>query len=284
MRTRRLIIGALTASLLVTTTPTQAKVTIAAAGDIACADSPCAAQRTTTRIIRRIGPNAVLPLGDLQYKRGSLREFRRSYDRTWGRFKSRTYPVPGNHEYQTAGAAGYFDYFASRLPNRRGWYSYNLGAWHMVALNSRTGDRPSSRQLSWLRRNLQRDRHRCELAYFHHPRWSSGREHGNDPDMAAFWRVLYANGVDVVLNGHEHNYERFMKLNPKGRRSAGGIRQFVVGTGGIGIYEFGSRQHGSVVRRLAHGVLRMDLSAGSYRWRFVAARRWLDRGTAACHT
>ncbi len=278
-------VAAVVTALLVPAPAAQAEVTIVAAGDIACPHSPCASQRATARSVRRIGPDAVLALGDLQYERGSLKDFRRSYGPTWGRFKWKTYPVPGNHEYRTPSARGYFDYFKSRLANRRGWYAFDRGAWHLVALNSRLGHRPSPRQLTWLRRDLQRDHHRCQLAYFHHPRWSSGSMHGNDHAMGSFWRILFRHGVDVVLNGHEHNYERFMKLNPAGHRSTRGIREFVVGTGGNGLYPFDSPpQRGSVARRRAYGVLRMDLAAGRYGWRFVSVKgHSLDRGSAACH-
>ena len=230
----RMFLGvALLPTLLAPVATAGAQVRTVAAGDIACANSPCQGQRATARLVRGIDPDAVLALGDLQYERGGLRDFRRSYDPTWGTFRSRTYPVPGNHEYLTPAANGFFRYFHARLSNQRGWYSFVLGMWHLVALNSRMGLRPSSNQLSWLRRDLRRDHHRCELAYFHHPRWSSGTTHGNDAAMGAFWRVLFRHGVDVVLNGHEHNYERFAKLKPSGSRSPRGIREFVVGAGGI---------------------------------------------------
>jgi acid phosphatase type 7 len=287
-RFRRTIAWVSSSLVLMTISPIHAGAsrwhTIVAGGDIACPRSPCRHQRETARLVQRIDPEKILALGDLQYEVGSLRAFRRSYDPTWGRFKSRTDPVPGNHEYGTPRAAGFFAYFASGIPNRGGWYAFNLGAWHLVALNSRRGATPSAKQLAWLSQNLQGDHHACELAYFHHPRWSSGTMHGNDLAMSAFWNVLFAHGVDVILNGHEHNYERFARLDPRGVRSRAGIREFVVGTGGIGSYPFGSPQRGSQVRRRAFGVLRMELDPGRYHWRFVSTRRGtLDRGSTACH-
>ncbi len=287
---RRLIRSIAVASgvvVLASTVPARAEMesshTIVAAGDIACL-RPCRHQRQTARLVRRIAPERVLALGDLQYESGSLREFRRSYDRNWGRFKSRTRPVPGNHEYNTPGAAGFFRYFAKQLRGDDGWYSFDLGRWHLVALNSRKGSPPSARQMAWLRRDLRRDRHACELAYYHHPRWSSGRNHGNTSAMAPFWTALVGHGVDVVLNGHEHQYERFARLGVAGFPSRAGTREFVVGTGGIGRYAFGSPQRGSQVRSRAFGVLRMELGPGHYRWRFVnVGRRTLDSGASTCH-
>jgi acid phosphatase type 7 len=259
---------------------------VVAAGDIACEGDPCPPQRRTARLIRRIDPTAVLTLGDNQYPSGALHDFRSSYDPTWGRFRGRTYPSPGNHEYGTPGAAGYFAYFGRRAhPRTNGTYSFNLGRWHFVSINSGRGH-VTSRQLRWLRRDLVRDRRRCELAYWHHPRWSSGREHGSDPAMAPLWRVLFRAGVDVVLNGHEHNYERFARLSPRGVRAPRrGIRQFVAGTGGADLYRLGAGIRGSQ-RRIDDrwGVLRLAMRARGYRWAFVGIGGIrLDRGSERCH-
>lgn len=259
---------------------------IVAAGDIACPSEPCDSHRKTARLIGRIRPRAVLTLGDNQYSDGALRDFRASYDPTWGRFKRRTYPTPGNHEYNTTGADGYFDYFGARAHRgSNGMYSVNIGRWHLVSINSGRGV-ISDRQLRWVGRNLRNDRHRCELAYWHHPRWSSGTVHGSDRDMHPLWRVLYRHGVDVVLNGHDHSYERFKLMNPAGRWAPrAGIREFVVGTGGRGLYDLGSPIRGSQ-RRIDNrfGVLRMVLHARSYEWRFVSVGRdVLDEGRDACH-
>jgi acid phosphatase type 7 len=259
---------------------------IVAAGDIACPDAPCASHRWTANLIGRIRPRAVLALGDNQYSDGSLREYRASYAPTWGRFKGRTYPTPGNHEYHIRGADGYFDYFGARAHRAsNGMYSVNIGRWHVVSINSGRA-RISDRQLRWVRRNLGRDRHRCELAFFHHPRWSSGTVHGSSQAMGSLWKVLWRHGVDVVLNGHEHNYERFNLMNPAGEWAPrAGIREFVVGTGGRGLYPLGPPMRGSQ-RRIddRFGVLRMVLHARSYEWRFVTAGgAVLDRGGTVCH-
>jgi hypothetical protein len=192
------------------------------------------------RLIAGIDPAAVLPLGDDQYDDGRLGKFRRSYDLGWGRQRWRSRPVLGNHEYEASSrAAGYFAYFGRRAgPPDRGWYSYDLGAWHLIALNSNcvlVRCDPGSPQMTWLGRDLAAHASTCTLAYFHHPRFSSG-PHGDDPELLLLrpmWRVLYAAGVDVVLNGHDHLYERFAPMDPHGRADRPfGVRQFTVGTGG----------------------------------------------------
>jgi 3',5'-cyclic AMP phosphodiesterase CpdA len=209
-----------------------------------------------------------------------------SYDPTWGRFKNITRPVPGNHDYHTAGADGYFDYFGPRAHRSNGGnYSFDLGAWHLVAVNSGPGS-ISDEQLDWIRDDLLRSDATCELAYWHHPRWSSGTNHGSDEDMAGLWQVLYEQGVDVVLNGHEHNYERFAPLSPSGGlEPSTGIREFVVGTGGAGSYPFGDPIPGSQ-RRITDvfGVLRMTLQDDGYTWAFVRADGGVsDNGRYGCH-
>ncbi|HXF36787.1 MAG TPA: metallophosphoesterase [Actinomycetota bacterium] len=258
---------------------------VVAAGDIACGGSPCDSHRRTARLIGRIDPDAVLTLGDNQYPDGEYRDFLASYDPTWGRFLRITRPTPGNHDYHVPGAAGYYRYFGRRAHRSRGgYYSFDLGRWHFLALNSGRGG-ISREQLAWVRRNLERDDHRCELAYWHHPRWSSGTVHGSNTAYGPLWEVLYRKGVDVVLNGHEHNYERFAPMDPRGRRDRRGIRQFVVGTGGISHYPTGRPLEGSQVRiDDRFGVLRLRVSAGRYRWAFVAVGgRVLDRGRDRCH-
>jgi len=259
---------------------------IVAAGDIACPGSPCASHRATARLIGRIGPKAVLALGDNQYDEGSYADYRASYAPTWGKFRGRTFPTPGNHEFGTPGAAGYYRYFGRRAHrNAGGLYSFNIGRWHLISIN--TGNAaPSDRDISRIGRNLRRDGHRCELAYWHHPRWSSGRSHGSDGRMGELWTVLFRHGVDVVLNGHEHNYERFAPLTPSGQVAPStGIREFVVGTGGRSLYQTGSAITGSQKRISDRfGVLRMALGGKHYTWRFVAVGgAVLDRGHDGCH-
>lgn len=270
--------------VLIPTTAASAPV-ITAAGDIAHEGQPNRPQRGTARLVLSIEPTAALTLGDNQYPDGELADFKASYDPTWGRFKNITRPVPGNHD-QTEGSDGYFDYFGRRAQRGNGgYYSFDLGSWHLVAVNSGPGS-ISDEQLDWIRRDLRRSDATCELAYWHHPRWSSGTNHGSDEDVADLWRVLFRQGVDVVLNGHEHNYERFAPLSPSGlREPRTGIREFVVGTGGAGSYPFGDPILGSQKRITGvFGVLRMTLHSDGYEWAFVRVNGGVrDRGRYGCH-
>lgn len=258
---------------------------ITAAGDIAAGGDPSAAQRHTARLVEQIDPKAVLVLGDNQYSDGAYADYLSSYDPTWGRFKAITHPVPGNHDYHTTGAAGYFKYFGYRAHRANGgYYSFDIGAWHVVAVNSGTGV-VSRAQRVWIKRDLRRNRSRCELAFWHHPRWSSGADHGSDSDMAALWTVLYRAGVDVVLNGHDHGYERFAPLRPSGAvATRTGIREFVVGTGGADLYSFDTPITGSQKRIEKHGVLKLTLHTKGYSWAFVrTGGAVLDHGSDGCH-
>lgn len=265
---------------------------VMAAGDIACAPGEPRTANTchhddVSDLLVAADPNKVLALGDTQYDEGKLREFRRSYDDTWGRVKTRTRPVPGNHEYRTPDAEGYFDYFGDRAGRRRrGYYSFDLGTWHVVALNSEIKVGRSSRQIEWLRKDLSANPVECTLAYFHTPRYSSG-EHGSNRRMKPIWHKLFGARVDVVLNGHDHDYERFAKLEPDGDRNRErGIRQFVVGTGGADFRPF-EDVHRHSVERQAHtfGVIRLDLHDTSYDWAFVpeAGETYSDTGSDKCH-
>lgn len=258
---------------------------IVAAGDIACGDdSPSRAacdHDAVARVIRGIHPDAVLLLGDIQYENGTRDEFERHFDRSWGAFKSIIWPAPGNHEYRTPGAAGYFDYFngvgvASGRAGVRGlgYYSLELGDWHLVALNSNCdeigGCSAGSPQERWLRADLAASRAPCVLAYWHHPRFSSGG-HGDDESVQPLWQALYDHGPAVVLNGHDHDYERFAPLTPAGERDdARGLRQFVVGTGGKEQLTMPTlRAHSEARSSASLGVLRLELEPGQYRWQFV---------------
>jgi hypothetical protein len=272
---------------------------IAAAGDIACDPdrahpTPSTCQMgATAQVLATRQLAAVLPLGDLQYESGRLLAFDRSYAASWGRFRSISRPTIGNHEY-LSGYPGYFEYFGALAgPGRRGYYSFDLGGWHLVSLNANCreagGCGRSSPQVRWLRRDLREHPSRCTLAYWHQPHFSSGT-HGDDDDGAnptgAFWETLYAAGADVVLGGHEHDYERFAPQTPAGRPDARrGIREFVVGTGGRSHRHFHRIQPNSVVRDSQHfGVLFLTLQRDAYRWRFVSTdRRTLDAGTDICH-
>nr|WP_275404146.1 metallophosphoesterase [Pseudonocardia acidicola] len=277
-----------------------AGVVVAAAGDIACAPDTAGPgseeqnsatrcqEHTTADIVRSMQPDAVLALGDLQYPNGTLERFRTGYDLSWGAFKNITYPVPGNHEYGTRGAAGYFDYFGPAAGAREaGYYSYDLGGWHIVALNSECGRvggcGPGSPQERWLAADLAAHPAGCTLAYWHRPRFSSGH-HGSDPNYAAFWTTLHAAGADLVLGGHDHDYERFAPLAPDGTLDQRGIRQFVVGSGGDSFYKLHEPQAGREVGiASAPGVLRLVLRPGGYEWAFQTADGAPDRGTGECH-
>lgn len=284
--------------------PEFAPGVLVAAGDVACDPRSsmfahghgtatwCRAADTAS-LIRSIDPDVVLPLGDEQYDDGRITKFRRSYDASWGTFLDRTRPVPGNHEYGVHGAAGYFRYFGAEAgPTGRGWYSYDLAGWHLVALNSncdQVGCLAGSPQYRWLAADLRAHPAACTLAYFHHPRFSSG-PHGNDPEAAwtrDLWRLLYARGADVILNGHDHLYERFAPMNPAGTVDrATGIREFVVGTGGAEHYWVDQVRWASQVRNAdTFGVLQLTLRTDAYGWRFVpvAGGSFEDSGFGRCH-
>ena len=274
---------------------------IAAAGDIACASNSSSfngllgtssncRMGATSDVLLRDTPDAVLTLGDNQYETGAYIDYLKSYDPTWGRLRSVTYPVPGNHEYGTSNASGYFQYFAERAGNpSTGYYSFDVGSWHIVALNSQcsaAGCTSSSAQVKWLVNDLAQHRAACTLAYWHIPRFSSG-EHGSNNTYQPFWQALYDAGAEVVLNGHDHDYERFAPQTPTGAAdSARGIREFVVGTGGKSTYGFGSTRPNSQVRKSGvFGVLELTLHASSYDWKFAPASgtTFTDSGSTSCH-
>jgi hypothetical protein len=275
---------------------------VAAAGDIACdpADPNFNAglgtagycrQKATSDLLVGTGLSAVLLLGDDQYENGSLAKFVASYDPSWGRVKPITRPAPGNHEYYTAGASGYYAYFGAVAGDpSKGWYSFDLGAWHVVVLNSNCADvggcGAGSLQEQWLRADLAAHPGVCTLATWHVPRFSSGT-HGNDPAPDAFWRALYDAGADVVLNGHDHDYERFDPQDPDGLADpARGIREFVVGTGGKNQTPFVTIRANSAARSTGtFGVLRLTLRPAGYDWQFVPAAggTYGDAGSATCH-
>jgi hypothetical protein len=235
--------------------------------------------------------SSVLVLGDAQYEEGTLAQFQQSYNLSWGRLKNITHPAAGNHEYETAGASGYFSYFGAAAGDKtKGYYSYNIGAWHIIALNSNCskvgGCGAGSPQEQWLRADLAANPTMCTLAYFHHPRFSSGR-HGGNSSYDAFWKALYAAGAEIVLNGHDHNYERFAPQSPSAAADPKGIQQFVVGTGGKNHALMGSVQPNSVVRNSdTFGFLKLTLHASSYDWQFVPepGKTFTDSGTRNCFT
>jgi hypothetical protein len=258
--------------------------TLVGAGDIGWCGVPGA--ELTAGLLDQIG-GTVITLGDNAYLSASAKDYAECYDPWWGRHKGRTRPVPGNHEYETPGAAGYFSYFgASAGTPGQGYYSYRRGAWQIVALNSEISAFPGSPQLEWLRSELAANPTRCTLAYFHTPVFGSGSNGGN-PHMQATWAVLYGAGADVILNGHNHSYERFAPQDPDGRPDAArGIRQFTVGTGGAPLTSMPNAAANSEVRNNSTwGVLKLTLLADGYDWEFVPVPggAFTDRGTATCH-
>ncbi|MEW5943971.1 MAG: metallophosphoesterase [Pseudomonadota bacterium] len=261
----------------------QPESVLLAAGDIAQCGVPGAA--LTAALIEKT-PGVVLAVGDLAYPKGSSRDFERCFAPTWGKFKERILPAPGNHEYLTPGAAGYFEYFGNRAGEAgKSFYSVDLGQWHIVSLDSNIDAGPGSDQLRWLEQDLAESRHACVLAFWHHPRFSSGR-HGNNAGMAAAWKALYERGASVVISGHDHNYERFAPLDATGRPDAArGIRSFVVGSGGAKLYDFGVRDESSEAwNGSSWGVLKLSLYPDRYTWEFVPAGegKFRDSGSGRC--
>jgi acid phosphatase type 7 len=273
--------------------PVEKPEVVVAAGDIASCSGT--GDEATAKLVGGIDASTVLTLGDGAYPDGSAEDFQECYDPTWGQFEGRTKPSPGNHEYYTQGAQGYFDYFGKAAGNPdEGYYSYDLGDWHLIALNSNCGEGeircgPGSAQVQWLKDDLaSNDDKRCTLAYFHYPLFSSGKYRPGIPKMKPFWEALYSAGADVVLNSHDHNYQRFALQDPEGRADPeGGIRQFVVGTGG-------SKSHYEILDPIAntevyndntYGVLKLTLRPEGYEWRFVPVEgeAFTDSGSARCH-
>jgi len=274
---------------------------IMAVGDIACdPENPAfnnglgfplaCRQLYTSDIIVSAEPDAVLILGDAQYFVGEISAFLQSYDPTWGRVKSITKPSPGNHEYFTPAAVGYYDYFGTTAGDRTmGYYSFNLGSWHLISLNSNCidvgGCGPGSPQAIWLENDLLSNPADCTLAYWHQPRFSSGF-HGNDITYDEFWRLLHNNNADVVLVGHDHNYERFAPQDPDANLDAQGIRQFIVGTGGQFLRPIEVlRANSEVFESEAFGVLELTLKPTSYDWEFIGeeGESFTDSGTGICN-
>ena len=268
--------------------PAQAaSVVMVGAGDIAHCSTTT--DEATAKLLDGIS-GTVFTLGDNAYNSGTSAEFANCYNPTWGRHKTRTKPAVGNHEYLTSGASGYFGYFGAAAGDpKKGYYSYDRGDWHVIVLNSNCSQVPcaaGSAQDTWLRADLANHPNKCTLAYFHAPLYSSG-QHGNSTYVRPFWEVLYQANADVVLSGHEHDYERFAPQNPYGAfDSARGIREFVVGTGGTYLRPFGTIKANSVSRNATtHGVLKLTLNSGGYAWKFVpvAGKTFTDSGTASCH-
>ncbi len=233
--------------------PTSSDPVIAAAGDICSSPTDCG---PTATLLDQIAPDRVLTLGDNAYEDGTAAEYSSYYDPNWGRQKSKTSPAPGNHDYHTAGGAGYFAYFGPQAPAP--YYSFDLGSWHLISLNGELDHSSGSSQETWLKNDLAAHPAQCTLAYWHEPRFSSGSEHGSDSSFAPFWNDLNAAGADIVLNGHDHEYERFAPQNPNATADPKGIREFVVGTGGASHYTFATPIANSEVRdNTSFGVIKL---------------------------
>lgn len=267
----------------------QHPAVLLAAGDIANCEA-LAGAAATAKIIESFPEATVAALGDLALKDGTAAEFANCYEKTWGAFKSRTRPAPGNHEFHAAGATPYFNYFGAAAGDpAKGYYSYQLGAWHIIALNGECqsigGCETGSPEEEWLRADLQSHPAACTLAYWHEPLFSSGAGHGNDLRYRDFWRDLYVAHAAIVLNGHDHDYERFAPQNPEGEADPRGIREFVVGTGGNHPRPFGPPMPNSEVRKaFTFGVLKLTLWAHSYDWQFipVSKQSFSDSGSDIC--
>jgi hypothetical protein len=282
-------------------TPLPNDPVVVAAGDIACdptsasyhdglGDPTHCQMKATSDLVASIQPNDVLVLGDNQYEMGKLLKFQESYGPTWGRFKDITYPIPGNHEYQTTNAAGYFAYFGAVAGNpTKGYYSFDIGTWHIVALNSECvqigGCKAGSPEEQWLKADLASHHAMCTLAMWHRPEFDSGDYASTS--FLAFWTDLYNAGADVILNGHSHLYERFAPQTPNGALdTAYGIRQFTVGTGGDDHTPINRIKPNSQTRSATtFGVLKLTLHASGYNWQFIpiAGETYTDSGSADCH-
>ncbi len=281
---------------------------IVAVGDIACSNDSnhrdmldrCH-ELQTSDLALSVNPDAVFLLGDLQYLDGKYEDFLGSYDPTWGRMKSISYPSPGNHDYQSFdGARGYFDYFGAAAGDpTKGYYSFDIGSWHIISLNSNcqeedpedpTKDKMVScakptEQVEWLKNDLAADDSKCTLAFWHHPMFSSGGG-GSHPTVGPFWDELYADKADVILVGHDHNYERFFPQDPNSIQVADGITQFVVGTGGWSLWNtYDEKENTAIFNATSYGILKLVLHDSSFDWEFIAepGSQFTDKGTGLCN-
>jgi hypothetical protein len=255
----------------------------AGAGDIGWCNS--SAPEQTSKLLDTVGGGTVFAAGDLAYMSGTADDFSRCFDPSWGRHKSYTFPVPGNHEYQSGNPGPYFDYFGANAgPRGLGYYSHELGEWHAIALNNMIPVDSGSAQVQWLRADLAMHPNKCTLAYWHYPLFTSG-PNGPQPIVRELWRVLYEANVEIVINGHDHLYERFAPQDPDGRAdSARGIREFIVGTGGADLYDFVRLAANSERQIKSYGILKFTLESGGYRWDFIpVGAGQSDSGTGTCH-
>jgi len=258
--------------------PALPEYVLAGAGDIASDEEE---DELTARLVSRIDPDVVFTTGDNAYPDGSPEDFREHYAPTWGRFLARTRPSPGNHDYRTRDAAGYFGYFGARAPGP--YYSFDLGTWHVVSLNSELPMSRGSAQHRWLEQDLAASTAPCTLAYWHKPRFSSGK-YRDASSVRPLWDLLYAEGAELVLAGHDHNYQRYPPLDPAGRSDpARGIREIVVGTGGKSLYALREDSRREAGQDRVFGVLKLTLRSNGYGWEFVpVSGDYSDSGSAPC--
>ena len=265
-----------------------ASVTLTGAGDIASCERTD--DEATAALLEDL-PGFVFTAGDNAYEKGSADDFRNCYDPSWGAQRARTFPALGNHDVETPGAAGYYDYFGARAGDpRAGLYAVDVGTWRLIVLNSNcivgVGCDADTDQGRWLAAELADHPADCTIAIWHHPRFSTGY-HGPIPEVAPFWDALYDAGADIIVNGHDHDYERFAPMDPSGKADADrGIRQFVAGMGGAALRPFEGDDPNSEVRQAAtYGVLRLDLHRGSYDWEFIPVEggTFTDKGSGTCH-
>ncbi len=265
-----------------------------AAGDIAdcrgVSPQESAANKTANLLASQIKTHReykILLPGDTTYPVGLPAEFHQCYEPTWGRFKQHTYPAPGNHEYYSPLAYGYHRYFGKQAGSqKKPYYSFNSGNWHIISLDSNLRDGDFDRQLDWLSSDLKKNRQSCILAFWHHPLYSSGI-HGNSGFMKPVWEKLYRAGADIVLSGHDHHYERFAPQDAEGNTdSVYGIRQFVVGTGGARLTPtFRQKPNSETIAEKTFGILKLELRHNNYSWQFMPTEgsSYTDSGTGQCH-
>lgn len=266
--------------------------TVYSAGDIAdCRTPQKAAQSAATAKLLETeiaqNPSAfILTLGDHTYPVGLPEEFETCYESSWGKFKDRTYPAPGNHEYYSPSAYGYFQYFGNAAGSQQQpYYSFNKGNWHFIALDSNLKEEQQQAQLDWLKQDLDNNRSGCTLAFWHHPLYSSGL-HGNNSVMKTAWKMLMDAKADLVLAAHDHSYERFAPQNDAGEKVEQGIRSIIVGTGGASLKPvFWKKQHSEVLDAKTHGILKLNLKKQSYTWEFLPVKgsEFTDKGSAVCY-
>lgn len=277
-----------TATPAFTASPTPEPVILIGAGDIGVCGSD--ADEQTAAIVDRFPQAAIFTAGDNAYGSGTMAEFRSCFDPSWGRHKDRIRPSPGNHDYVEPDAAAYYEYFGAAAGEPgKGYYSYDLGDWHIVALNSLCGEVGGcgigSPQEQWLRADLAASNQRCSFAYMHYPRWSSGLAGGRGT-VSGLFRALVDYGVEVLVSGDDHDYERFAPQNGDGQADPNGVRQFVAGTGGALQRVFSTPQPNSEVRNTAtFGVLKFTLLPDRYSWEFIPVdgQTFSDTGEENCH-